>query len=145
MKLSKHFFLAGIAATCATFNFGCASTQTSTQNREGMLVAAGFKTITPKTAAQKQKLQNLPPGKVTMIKKGSKTYYIFPDSTHNQAYIGGPSQYEQYQQLRAENKLAKENVEMAEMDQDAAMEWSMWDGWDAGAGSFGPMAGAGPD
>jgi len=110
-----------------------------------MLVAAGFKTITPKTAAQKQKLQNLPPGKVTMIKKGSKTYYIFPDSTHNQAYIGGPGQYEQYQQLRAENKLAKENVQMADMYQDTAMEWSMWDGWDAGAGSFGPMAGAGPD
>jgi hypothetical protein len=110
-----------------------------------MLAAAGFKAITPKTAAQKQKLQNLPPGnKVTMIQKSGKTYYVFPDPTHNQAYIGGPKQYEQYQQLRAENKLAKENVEMAEMYQDTAMEWSMWGGWDAGAGSFGPMGGPGP-
>lgn len=109
-----------------------------------MLVASGFKTITPKTVAQKQKLQNLPAGKVTMIKKGGKTYYVFPDPADNQAYVGGPKQYEQYQQLRAENKLAKENVEMAEMYQDTAMEWSVWGGWDAGLGSFGPMAGPGP-
>ena len=109
-----------------------------------MLAASGFKVITPKTAAQKQKLQNLPPGKVTMVQKKGKTYYIFPDPTHNQAYVGRPKQYEQYQQLRAENKLAQENVEMAEMYQDTAMEWSMWGGWDAGAGSFGPMGGPGP-
>jgi hypothetical protein len=109
-----------------------------------MLVVSGFKVITPKTAAQKQKLQNLPPGKVTMIKKGAKTYYIFPDPAHNQAYVGGPKQYEDYQQLRAENKLANENLESAEMYQDAAMEWSVWGGWDVGLGAYGPMGGPGP-
>ena len=109
-----------------------------------MLVASGFKVITPKTAAQKQKLQNLPPGKVTMIKKGGKTYYVFPDPAQNQAYVGGPSQYQQYQQLRADNRLAKESLETAEMYQDTAMEWSVWGGWDAGLGSFGPMGGPGP-
>src|SRR5207253_1828877 len=52
---------------------GCATTtQTSTQNKKSMLVAAGFKTITPKTAAQKQKLQNLPPGKIAMIKNAGR-------------------------------------------------------------------------
>src|SRR5881275_3748436 len=89
---------------------GCATTtQTSTQNKESMLVASGFKVITPKTAAQKQKLQNLPPGKVTMIQKKGKTYYIFPDPAHNQAYVGGPTEYRAYQALRADNKLAKES------------------------------------
>jgi hypothetical protein len=121
----------------------CASTQTSTQNRESMLVASGFKVITPKTAAQQQKLQNLPPGKVTMIQKGKKTYYIFPDPVQNKAYVGGPKQYEEYQQLRAENKLANEDLESAEMYQDTAMEWSLWGGWGAGFGSFGPMGGPG--
>jgi hypothetical protein len=133
-----------IPAACLSLLVGCASTQTSTQNRESMLVASGFKVITPKTPGQKQKLQSLPAGKVTMIKKGGKTYYIFPDPAHNQAYVGGPKQYEDYQQLRAENKLAKENVESAEMYQDASMEWSAWGGWDAGFGSFGPMGGPGP-
>jgi hypothetical protein len=123
---------------------GCASTQTSTQNRESMLVASGFKTITPKTAAQQQKLQKLPLGKVTMIQKTGKTYYIFPDPAHNLAYVGGPKQYRQYQQLRADNKLAKESLETADVYQDAAMQWSLWGGWDVGLGSYGPMGGPGP-
>jgi hypothetical protein len=133
-----------IGALCAALLMGCASTQTSAQNRENMLVASGFKVITPKTAAQQQKLQNLPPGKVTMIQKKGKPYYIFPDPAHNQAYVGGPNEYRAYQALRADNKLAKESLETAEMYRDTEMEWSLWGGWGAGFGSFGPMGGPGP-
>ena len=123
---------------------GCASTtQTSTQNKESMLVASGFKTVTPKTAAQKQKLQNLPPGKVTMVQKKGKTYYIFPDPAQNQAYVGGPKEYQEYQQLRAEKKLANENLETAEMYQDAAMSWGAWGGWGMGWGPMGMGVGVG--
>jgi hypothetical protein len=142
MTLVKRIFI-GIGTACAALLIGCASTQTTTQNRESMLVASGFKMITPKTTAQKQKLQNLTPDKVTMIQKAGKTYYIFPDPAHNQAYVGGPKQYRAYQALRADNKLAKESLETAEMNQDASMQWSVWGGWDAGVGSFGPMAGPG--
>ncbi len=144
MRLTKQIFLTSITAACTVLSAGCASTQTSTQNRESMLVASGFKVITPKTAAQKQKLQNLPPGKVTMIQKKGKSYYIFPDPAHNQAYVGGPTEYGAYQAARADNKLAKESLEQAEMYQDASMEWSVWGGWDAGFGAFGPMGGPGP-
>ena len=144
MKSSKHILLLTATAACTSLLFGCATTQTNTQNKESMLVASGFKVITPKTAAQQQKLQSLPPGKVTMIQKGGKTYYIFPDPAHNRAYVGRPKEYQAYQQLRATNKLAAESLETAEMYQDAEMQWSLWGGWGAGFGSFGPMAGPGP-
>src|SRR6266481_5003162 len=144
MKQLRHILLVTITAACTTLLISCASTQTSTQNRESMLTASGFKTITPKTAAQQQKLQKLPPGKVTMVQKKGKTYYIFPDPAHNLAYVGGPRQYQQYQQLRNDNKLAKESLETADMYQDEEMQWSVWGGWDAGFGSFGPMGGPGP-
>ena len=99
---------------------GCASTtQTSTENKESMLVASGFKTITPKNPTQQQKLQQLPPGKIAMIQKSGKTFYVFPDAAHNQAYVGGPQEYQAYEQARATNKLAQENLETAEMYQDA--------------------------
>ena len=140
MKPIRYLFLTSIAAACAAFLVSCSTTQTSTQNKESMLVASGFKTITPKTAAQQQKLQNLPPGKVTMIQKKGKTYYIFPDPANNRAYIGGPRRYQAYQQLRAENKLTKEDLETAEMYQDSEMQWSLWGG---GEGVWGPMAGPG--
>ena len=142
MKSLKCILLSSIAAGVAVL-FGCATTP-STQNRENMLVASGFKVITPKTAAQQQKLHNLPLGKVTMIQKAGKTYYIFPDPSHNQAYVGGPKQYRHYQELRASNKLATENLETAEMYQDSAMEWSLWGGWGGGFGVWGPMGGPGP-
>ena len=140
MKSIRYVFLYAIVAASAAVLVGCATTQTSTQNRENMLVASGFKTITPKTPAQQQKLQGLPPGKVTMIRRKGKAYYIFPDSAHNVAYVGGPKQYRNYQQLRAENKLTKEDLETAEMYQDSEMQWSLWGG---GEGVWGPMAGPG--
>jgi hypothetical protein len=142
MKQIVSFKMISAAALLA-LTVSCASTQTSTQNRESMLVASGFKVITPKTAKQQQKLQNLPPGKVTMVQKHGKTYYIFPDPVQNKAYVGGPKEYQAYQQLRATNKLAKEDLETAETYQDAEMQWSLWGGWGGGAGfgPWGPMGG----
>ena len=142
MKKIVSFKMISAAALLALI-IGCASTQTSTHNRESMLVASGFKVITPTTPAQQQKLQNLPPGKVTMIQKGGKTYYIFPDPAHNHAYVGRPKEYQAYLQLRATNKLATENLETAEMYQDAQMQWSLWGGWGGGFGAYGPMGGPG--
>ena len=144
MKPKTRIFLYSIGVACTVLLGGCATTQSSTQNRESMLVAAGFKVITPKTPAQQQKLQKLPAGKVTMIQKNGKTYYVFPDPANNRAYIGRPKEYQAYQQLRATNKLANENLETAQMYQDAEMQWSMWGGWDAGLGAWGPMGGPGP-
>src|SRR5207248_10580814 len=114
MKSTTRLFLNSIAAGCTALLISCASTQTTTQNRESMLVASGFKVITPKTAAQKQKLQNLPPGKVTMIQKKGKTYYIFPDPAHNQAYVGGPTEYRAYQALQIGRASCRERVENEE-------------------------------
>jgi len=140
MRLLRPIFLYSIGVAGTVLLAGCATTQSSTQNRESMLVATGFKVITPKTAAQQQKLQALPPGKVTMIQKNGKTYYVFPDPANNRAYIGRPKEYQAYQQLRATNKLAQENLETAEMYQDAEMQWSLRGG---GEGVWGPMGGPG--
>ena len=126
----KHLFTGfGLISALALLvsAVGCASTQT--QNKENLLIAAGFKVIVPSTAAQQQKLQTLPPDKVTLVQKDGKTYYVFPDAANNQAYVGGPNQYQAYKQLRLENKLANENLEAAEMNQDASMDWGSWGGW----------------
>jgi hypothetical protein len=115
-KAMKHiltgFSLIGAFALLA-LAIGCTGMQT--QSKENLLIAAGFKTVVPKTAAQQQKLQALPPDKVAMIQKGGKTYYVFPDAANNRALVGGPKQYQSYQQLRLANKLANENLETAEV------------------------------
>src|SRR6516164_7200353 len=64
------------------------------RNQQDMLIAAGFKTITPKTAAQQQKLQALPPGQLAQITRNGQTYYVYPDAANNRAFVGGPDQYQ---------------------------------------------------
>ena len=122
---------------------GCATTTTNTQDTASMLVAAGFKTITPKTAAQQQKLHQLQTGQVAMIQKNGRNYYIVADPPQNVVYVGGPTEYQAYQQSRAQRQLAQENLQTAEMYQDAAMDWGGWGGWGAGWGRMGYGAGVG--
>ena len=111
----------GVTALLALMT-GCATTsQTDIQDKRNMLVAAGFKTITPKTPEQQQKLQQLQVGHVAQVQKKGKTYYVVADPPHNVVYVGGPKQYQAYQQLRVQKQLAEENLETAEMYQDAAM------------------------
>jgi hypothetical protein len=140
-QIQTSFNMVGVIALLA-LTAGCATTS-STQNKESMLVASGFKVIIPKTAAQQQKLQQLPPGHVAMINRQGRTYYIFPDAAHNQAYVGGPHEYQAYLQLRAANNLANENLETAEMYQEAAMNWGAWGGWGVGWGPMGMGVGVG--
>ena len=104
---------------------GCANTQ----NKENALVASGFRIITPSTSAQEAKLKALPANKVTMVQNEGKTYYVFPDVANNQAYIGGPQQLQDYKALRAQQNISNENLEAAEMNQDASMDWGGWVGW----------------
>ena len=103
---------------------GCTSMQT--QTKENLLIAAGFKVITPRNAAQRHKLQALPADKVALVQSHGKIYYVFPDAPNNQAYVGGQKEYQAYEQLRLENKLAKENVATAEWNRDAA--WAAFGG-----------------
>ena len=137
MKQIQILLKASTAIALLALVVSCASTQTAVENKESMLVAAGFKVITPKTAAHQQKLQQLPPGKIAMIQKSGKTFYVYPDAAHNQAYVGGPQEYQAYQQARLANKLAEENLETAEMYQDANMNWGAWGGWGMGWGGMG--------
>jgi hypothetical protein len=116
-----------IALAALTLAVGCASTQST----ENSLVAAGFKVITPSTPKQVAKLKALPANKVTLVRKDGKTYYVFPDVANNQAYVGGPKQFQTYQKNRQAAQIANDNLMAAEMNQEAAqeMEWGAWGGW----------------
>src|SRR6478672_13456065 len=107
MKQIRTSFSTIAVVALLALTVGCATTS-STQNKESMLVASGFKVITPKTPAQQQKLQQLPPGHVAVVNRNGRTYYVFPDAAHNQAYVGGPHEYQAYQQLRAAHQIAQE-------------------------------------
>jgi hypothetical protein len=112
---------------------GCAS---DVQNKQNLAVAAGFKVITPTKPDHIALLQTLPAGKVTPVNYNGKTFYVLPDAKNNQAYVGGAEQYQAYQQLRLAQNLSNQNLEAAQMNQAANMNWNTWGGW-GGAGFYG--------
>lgn len=124
----KHL-LTSIKGLAALAFFALAVGCASTQDTENTLVAAGFKVITPSTPAQTAKLKALPANQVTPVMKDGKRYYVFPDAANNQAYVGGPKQYQAYQQLRLAKQLSNQNLEAAEYNDAAAMNWGAWGGW----------------
>jgi hypothetical protein len=131
----KHIFTAiSLLSTWAllTLVVGCSSTSTQTQSEQDLLIASGFRAVTPKDAAQQQKLQSLPPGQLAMIVKGGQTYYVFPDANNNRALVGGPKQYQTYQQYRLAQRLSAEQLATAQAYQDASMNWGAYRGWGVG-------------
>ena len=105
----------------------CTETQRETQNREKLLIAAGFKVIVPHTAGHQARLKALPADTVTLVHKDGKTYYVFPDAANNRAYVGGRAQYQAYQQLRTEIQFRNESLEAAGFGEEA--DWGNWNGW----------------
>jgi hypothetical protein len=123
-KMSR--FLAVIALL--VFASGCASTLHETEN---LAIAAGFKVITPSQPDQVAMLSTLAHDKVTQVQHTGKTYYVLPDVKNNQAYVGGPKQYEAYQKLRLDKEISNQNLMAAEMNEDASWgEWGGWGEWD---------------
>ena len=108
---------------------GCASSTPTTQDKQNMLIAAGFKAITPKTTAQQQKLQSLPPGQLAQITKNGQTFYVFPDAANNRAFVGGPDEYQALVNYRLSQHLAAEQLATSPAYADPSLGWDTWNGW----------------
>jgi hypothetical protein len=110
---------------------GCASN--NLLDKENVAVAAGFKVITPTKPEQKALIQKLPADKVTPITYGGKSYYVLPDLTNNQLYVGGPKQYQAYQRLRKKQEWDAKNIspppDRVEVVEVGSVNWGDWGGW----------------
>jgi hypothetical protein len=103
---------------------GCSSTA----NRESMLSAAGFKMVRADTPEKAAHLKSLPVGKITPVQCNGTIYYTFPDPKQNTLYVGREAQYQDYQRLRRQKQMAKEQLEAAQMKQGNV--WGFREPWD---------------
>jgi hypothetical protein len=97
--------LLALTATCA-----------NTQHTENLLSAAGFRTVIANTPQRQEQLKAIPPDKVTLVQRNGKTYYVYADPANNQIFVGTPSQYQKYQQLRLANNLAQDQLQTAQLN-----------------------------
>ena len=89
---------------------GCAAIQAAeTRPTEQLLGAAGFHTEAADTPEKLAELRTLPARKVLPQTRDGKTTYIYQDPTVCHClYVGGETEYHQYQRLRAEQDILDE-------------------------------------
>ena len=118
--LFRPFRIVGVIMLLALVA-GCAST-TSTSTTD-MLSAAGFKLMAADTPKKQELLKSLPTGQLSVITWKGKSFYVQPDVANNQAYVGTPTEYQAYQQLRLAKQMTNDNLMAAQMNQDAMYGW----------------------
>ena len=101
---------------------GCATTSSTTQTTD-MLTAAGFKLLAADTPKKQELLNTLPKDQLSVVTWKSKTFYVQPAAAPNQAYVGTPTEYQAYQQLRLAKQMTNDNLMAAQMNHDAMMGW----------------------
>ena len=119
MKILRALLTTGVLMALA---IGCSTTQ----ERENMLSAAGFKMVPADTPGKKAHLNSLPADKITPVQRQGTTYYTFPDPKNNVLYVGQEAQYQQYRKLRYQKQLADEQLETAQMNENAWGAWGVW-------------------
>jgi hypothetical protein len=125
MKILRALLTTGVLMALA---IGCSTTQ----ERENMLSAAGFKMVPADTPGKKAHLNSLPADKITPVQREGTVYYTFPDPKNNVLYVGEEQQYQQYRQLGLQKQIADERLNAAQLNNDAA--WGFWGSWGGAVG-----------
>ncbi|RYG79505.1 MAG: hypothetical protein EON59_16070 [Alphaproteobacteria bacterium] len=100
---------------------GCASLNSS--NTRSLLSAAGFRERTPETAKQKELYAQAESYKLMRISAKGKTMYAYKDEKAGTALVGDESNYQQYEKLAVEQKIAAEQYRAAAIQADIASGW----------------------
>jgi len=92
---------------------------------EKQLLELGFKVLVATTKVQEDWVRSLPPDKVRPMQRNGKKFFVYPDATRNQVYVGGPAEYEAYRQLHPEGQQSAQDAATKasayRMKQDSAM------------------------
>src|SRR6516225_9486298 len=121
-QLPTRFSFLGGAFALLLLAAGCASNQPA-QSEADMLIASGFQVRTP-NSTQQAKLQSLTAGQISLIQAYGKTLYVYPDWPNSRVLIGGPVQYQAYQQYRQSRHLPAENP--PQVYRGPSFDWRNW-------------------
>lgn len=122
-----------LSLCCLAGLSSCASMDAS--NQEALLSAAGFRVKTPSTPQQQAAYAAAPSYKVHRATVNGRTFYAYKDEDKGVAYVGGDDEYQRYQQLAIQKKIAQDNYSAAQMNQASAMNW--YGAWGYGGYRYG--------
>jgi hypothetical protein len=108
--------------------FGCTYFRKQDADKtEATLAAAGFRMKPADTPKRQAALSQLPVRKLVSRVHDGKVFYFYADPDFCKClYVGSEAEYSKYRQLAIQQKIAQEQVDAAEMNEDAMMDWGMW-------------------
>jgi hypothetical protein len=106
--LANLFKALGALAATAVIAANAAAATTSVN--EGELLNLGFKVLVATTKVQQDWVRSLAPGKIRPMQRTGKKFFIYPDASRNQIYVGGPAEYEGYRKLHPEGQQSMQDV-----------------------------------
>lgn len=137
LSASSHKSLIGAVLGCALAASlaGCGTSSMQVEDKEQMLVAAGFLQKPASTPERQARLAALPPFKVlsqqVRIAGSDSVGYVYADPKFcNCIFVGGPDAYQRFQKMAMDRRLADENLMASEMQEDSAFDWGMWGPYD---------------
>ena len=96
-------------------------------SKTDLLLAAGFQQVFPSTPELKARLQAMPQRQIFMASKGPKVFYVYADASGcGCLYTGSQEQYQAYQKLAAQARLAAEEISAARLDESMNTGWDEW-------------------
>jgi hypothetical protein len=114
---------AAFVFSAVVFSFtGCAEMESN--NTKSLLSAAGFHTLTPQTALQKEIYAALPADKVQRVTVKNRTAYVFKDEKAGIAYVGHEAEYQRYKDLCIQQRIAQDYYMATAMDPYWSGRWS---------------------
>lgn len=121
MKSIRSFLFPLLVIIATPILIGCAGMGAS--STEPLLSAAGFRIQTPDTAKQREIFATLPPYKLQRGNYKGKIFYAYKDEKAGIAYVGGEKEYQKYQQLAIQRRIARDQYEAAQMNRMTAYHW----------------------
>ena len=134
MKSHVMFLVALVCTALVALPTGCATSKEkqAVQQRQEMLLTAGFKVIPATTPDQQQQIKTLPAGRVSAVRRKGQVYFVYPVHARNVLYVGKNAQYLVYQQL-----TQKAQVQVLVHQEDQAIDRSLASpGWEASWGDW---------
>lgn len=110
---------------------GCATIRRhETLNTEQVLSAAGFQMRLSDTPEKLASLQALPPRRLVPQEREGRLYYVYADPEVCRClYVGTEPQYQEYQRLALQKRIADEELMGAQNDLYGTMDWGLWGPW----------------
>jgi len=108
---SRRAKLLGVLGSSAMTVFVAVSAAAATPHiDERQLLDVGFKVLVATTTVQQDWVRSLPPGQIRPMQRTGKKFFVYPDGSRNQIYVGGPKEYEAYVQLHPESKAGTQEA-----------------------------------